>query len=115
MSPAKNSIAGTVPEFTQMWISSDASSRNRRTSRLTSSAFTRRTPERSKREDEAEAVAYVVGRYCGLDTSESAFYASSTGVVDRATELLFPLSIRHEVHRGHYGYREMTTEPSHRP
>jgi hypothetical protein len=30
--------------------------------------------ERSKREVEAEAVAYVVGRYCGLDTSGSAFY-----------------------------------------
>jgi hypothetical protein len=30
--------------------------------------------ERSKREVEAEAVAYVVGRYYGLDTSGSAFY-----------------------------------------
>jgi len=30
--------------------------------------------ERSKREVEAGAVAYVVGRYCGLDTSGSAFY-----------------------------------------
>ena len=30
--------------------------------------------ERSKREVEAEAVAYVVGRYSGLDTSGSAFY-----------------------------------------
>ncbi len=31
--------------------------------------------ERSKRE--AEAVAYVVGRYCGLDTSGSAFYLAA--------------------------------------
>jgi hypothetical protein len=31
--------------------------------------------ERSKRE--AEAVAYVVGRYCGLDTSGSAFYLAT--------------------------------------
>lgn len=30
--------------------------------------------ERSKREVEAEAVAYAVGRYCGLDTTGSAFY-----------------------------------------
>jgi hypothetical protein len=30
--------------------------------------------ERSKREIEAVAFAYVVGRYCGLDTSGSAFY-----------------------------------------
>ena len=30
--------------------------------------------ERSKREVEAEAVAHVVGRYSGLDTSGSAFY-----------------------------------------
>ena len=30
-------------------------------------------PERSKREVEAEAVAYIVGRYYGLDTSRSAF------------------------------------------
>lgn len=30
--------------------------------------------ERSKREVDAEAVAYVVGRYCGLGTSGSAFY-----------------------------------------
>jgi hypothetical protein len=29
--------------------------------------------ERSKHEFEAEAVAYVVGSYCGLDTSRSAF------------------------------------------
>jgi hypothetical protein len=27
-----------------------------------------------KREVEAEAVAYVVGRYCGLDSSGPAFY-----------------------------------------
>ncbi|RKD86277.1 ArdC-like ssDNA-binding domain-containing protein [Halopiger aswanensis] len=33
--------------------------------------------ERSKRELEAEAVAYVVGRYCGLDTSGSAFYLAT--------------------------------------
>ncbi|RKD88638.1 M78 family metallopeptidase domain-containing protein [Halopiger aswanensis] len=33
--------------------------------------------ERSKRELEAEAVAYVVGRYCGLDTSGSAFYLAA--------------------------------------
>ncbi|WP_058365562.1 hypothetical protein [Haloparvum sedimenti] len=33
--------------------------------------------ERSKREVEAEAVAYVVGRYCGLDTSGSAFYLAT--------------------------------------
>jgi hypothetical protein len=33
--------------------------------------------ERSKREVEAEAVAYVVGRYCGLDTSGSAFYLAA--------------------------------------
>jgi len=36
--------------------------------------------ERSKREVEAEAVAYVVGRYCGLDTSGSAFYLAAWGV-----------------------------------
>jgi hypothetical protein len=35
------------------------------------------TTERSKREIEAEAVAYVVGRYCGLDTSRSAFYLAA--------------------------------------
>ena len=34
-------------------------------------------PERSKREVEAEAVAYIVGRYYGLDTSRSAFYLAS--------------------------------------
>ena len=33
--------------------------------------------ERSKREVEAEAVAYVVGRYCGLDTTNSAFYLAA--------------------------------------
>ncbi|WP_254534055.1 ImmA/IrrE family metallo-endopeptidase [Natrinema gelatinilyticum] len=33
--------------------------------------------ERSKREVEAEAVAYIVGRYFGLDTSGSAFYLAS--------------------------------------
>ncbi len=30
--------------------------------------------KRSKREVEAEAVAYIVGRYCELDTRSSAFY-----------------------------------------
>jgi hypothetical protein len=33
--------------------------------------------ERSKREVEAEAVAYIVGRYYGLDTSGSAFYLAT--------------------------------------
>jgi hypothetical protein len=33
--------------------------------------------ERAKREVEAEAVAYVVGRYWGLDTSGSAFYLAA--------------------------------------
>ncbi|TVT91478.1 ImmA/IrrE family metallo-endopeptidase, partial [Haloferax volcanii] len=33
--------------------------------------------ERAKREVEAEAVAYVVGRYLGLDTSGSAFYLAA--------------------------------------
>jgi len=33
--------------------------------------------ERAKREVEAEAVAYVVGRYCGLETSGSAFYLAA--------------------------------------
>jgi hypothetical protein len=33
--------------------------------------------ERAKREVEAEAVAYVVGRYFGLDTSNSAFYLAA--------------------------------------
>ncbi|WP_117595687.1 ArdC-like ssDNA-binding domain-containing protein [Haloprofundus halophilus] len=34
-------------------------------------------PERAKREVEAEAVAYIVGRYFGLDTSGSAFYLAT--------------------------------------
>ncbi|WP_224338104.1 ArdC-like ssDNA-binding domain-containing protein [Haloprofundus halobius] len=34
-------------------------------------------PERAKREVEAEAVAYIVGRYFGLDTSGSAFYLAA--------------------------------------
>jgi hypothetical protein len=33
--------------------------------------------ERSKREVEAEAVAYIVGRYVGLDTNGSAFYLAA--------------------------------------
>ena len=33
--------------------------------------------ERPKREVEAEAVGYVVGRYFGLDTSRSAFYLAA--------------------------------------
>lgn len=33
--------------------------------------------ERSRREVKAEAVVYVVGRYCGLDTSGSAFYLAA--------------------------------------
>ncbi|MDS0300977.1 ArdC-like ssDNA-binding domain-containing protein [Halogeometricum sp. S1BR25-6] len=33
--------------------------------------------ERAKREVEAEAVAYIVGRYLGLDTSGSAFYLAA--------------------------------------
>jgi len=33
--------------------------------------------ERAKCEVEAEAVAYVVGQYCGLDTSGSAFYLAA--------------------------------------
>jgi len=33
--------------------------------------------EQSKREVEGEAVAYVVGRYCGLDTSGSAFHLAA--------------------------------------
>ncbi|SIR74268.1 hypothetical protein SAMN05421858_3560 [Haladaptatus litoreus] len=33
--------------------------------------------ERAKREVEAEAVAYIVGRYVGLDTSGSAFYLAA--------------------------------------
>lgn len=35
------------------------------------------TPDRSAREIEAEAVAYVVGRYFGLDTSNSKFYLAA--------------------------------------
>ncbi len=34
-------------------------------------------PERAKREVEAEAVAYLVGRYFGLDMSSSAFYLAA--------------------------------------
>jgi hypothetical protein len=34
-------------------------------------------PERTKREVEAEAVAYIVRRYCVLDTSGSAFYLAA--------------------------------------
>jgi len=33
--------------------------------------------ERAKREVEAESVAYVVGRYLGLDTSGSTFYLAA--------------------------------------
>ena len=33
--------------------------------------------EQSKRGVEAEAVAYVVERYCGIDTSGSAFYLAA--------------------------------------
>lgn len=33
--------------------------------------------ERAKREVEAEAVAYIVGRHFGLDTSGSAFYLAA--------------------------------------
>nr|WP_157500042.1 ArdC-like ssDNA-binding domain-containing protein [Halobacterium sp. CBA1126] len=40
--------------------------------------------ERSKREVEAEAVAYIVGRYCGLDTSRSAFYLAAWAGDDSA-------------------------------
>ena len=49
--------------------------------------------ERAKRELEAEAVAYIVGRYFGLDTSNSAFYLAawkgdgSGGVKDRLTRI----------------------------
>jgi hypothetical protein len=35
--------------------------------------------ERAKREVEVKVVAYVVGRYCGLDTSRSAFYNGKQG------------------------------------
>jgi len=34
-------------------------------------------PERAKREVEAEAVAYIVGRFFDLDTSGSAFYLAA--------------------------------------
>ncbi|WP_157532974.1 ImmA/IrrE family metallo-endopeptidase, partial [Haloferax profundi] len=34
-------------------------------------------PERAKREVEAEAVAYLVGRHFGLDVSKSAFYLAA--------------------------------------
>lgn len=47
---------------------------------------------RSKREIEAEAVAYVVGRYFGLDTSNSAFYLAAWE--DEATD-----AIRHRLER----------------
>ena len=40
------------------------------------------TTERAKREVEAEAVAYVVGRYFELDTSGSAFYVAAWGSDD---------------------------------
>jgi len=49
--------------------------------------------ERSKREVEAEAVAYIVGRYFGLDTNGSAFYLAAwqdedTGaIVDRLNQI----------------------------
>ena len=38
--------------------------------------------ERSKREVEAETVAYVVGRYCEFDTSGSAFYLAASSSDD---------------------------------
>jgi hypothetical protein len=41
-------------------------------------------PERSKREVEAEAVAYVVGRYYELDVSGSAFYLAAWETDDAA-------------------------------
>ncbi|WP_415380483.1 DUF955 domain-containing protein [Halosimplex sp. TS25] len=41
--------------------------------------------ERSKREVEAEAVAYIVGRYCGLDMSGSAFYLAAWESDDAGT------------------------------
>ena len=41
--------------------------------------------ERGKREVEAEAVAYVVGRYFGLDTSGSAFYLAAWADEDAET------------------------------
>lgn len=44
-----------------------------------------RPAERAKREVEAEAVAYVVGRHFGLDTSNSAFYLAAWQDDDRET------------------------------
>ena len=41
--------------------------------------------ERSKREVEAEAVAYIVGRYCRQDTSGSAFYLAAWQSEDPAS------------------------------
>ncbi|MDG5777866.1 ImmA/IrrE family metallo-endopeptidase [Haloarculaceae archaeon H-GB1-1] len=41
--------------------------------------------ERAKREVEAEAVAYVVGRHFGLDTSNSAFYLAAWADADVET------------------------------
>ena len=41
--------------------------------------------ERAKREVEAEAVGYVVGRYLGLDTRGSAFYLAAWHVDDTET------------------------------
>jgi hypothetical protein len=41
--------------------------------------------EREKREVEAESVAYVVGRYFGLDTSNSAFYLAAWQGEDAGT------------------------------
>ena len=43
--------------------------------------------ERAKREVEAEAVAYVVGRHAGLDVSGSAFYLAAWGREDPETIL----------------------------
>jgi hypothetical protein len=43
--------------------------------------------ERAKREIEAEAVAYAVGRYFGLDTSNSAFYLAAWEEEDTDTLL----------------------------
>lgn len=45
----------------------------------------REEDERAKREVEAEAVAYVVGRHFGLDTSGSAFYLAAWGDEDAET------------------------------
>jgi hypothetical protein len=52
------------------------------------------TTERSKREVEAEAVAYVVGRYFGLDTSNSSFYLAAweEEATDALHERLFRIS-----------------------